>query len=504
VNLLTWRWAGLVCGLLLLASPAHADGLIDNVNGYTLDAEGKLERFTGLMISAEGKVSKLLDKRDKRPERLDFKLDAQGRTLIPGFVGAEGRVMRLGLSALRLDLSGLGSLAEAQAKLKAYAEANPGLRWIVGYGWDARRWGRLPDATDIDAAVPDRPAWLEAADGGAALANSAALAAAGGTAKTSVPPGGRIVGKGLLVGRAMELVASAVPPPLPRERDAAVSKAQDRLLAAGITTVADMGTTPEDWNSYRRAGDTGRLKVRIISYAAAIDPLVSIAGTGPTPWLYGDRLRMIGLALETDGALSTRGAWLKRGYADAPAEHGLSLLDDAKLRNLASRAAMDGFQVAIEATGDAAADQALGAIEELALTYKGDRRWRIEGPELVDPTDAARFARNGIIVSTRPGWSAWRPIADAGATLALASNPDPLSGIATALAAGATAERALEGFTIGAARAGFAEDRLGTLAPGRLADFLILDRDIFAPAQDIAGGQVMETWVGGRRAWVRK
>lgn len=490
---------------LLLASPAHADGLIDNVNGYTLDAKGRLERFTGLLIDAGGKVAKLLDKRDKRPEQLDFKLDAQGRTVVPGFIGAHGHVMRLGLSALRLDLSDARSLAEAQARLKAYAEANPALRWIVGYGWDARLETRLPDAADIDAVVPDRPVWLASADGGAALANSAALAAAGVTPKTAVPPGGRIEGRGLFVGSAIELVERSVPPPLPRERDAALARAQDLLLAAGITAIADMGSSAEDWNSYRRSGDAGRLRVRIISYAAGIEPLISIAGAGPTPWLYGDRLRMIGLALETDGALATRGAWLKAGYADASAQRGLSLLDDVKLRNLASRAAMDGFQVAIKATGDAAADQALSAIEELALTYKGDRRWRIKGVEIVDAADVPRFERSGVILSTRPASSPWLPIAATGATIAFASNPEPLPGIAAAVGAGSNFETALAGFTIGPARAAFAEDRLGTLAPGKLADFLLLDRDIFAVAPaEIGGARVLETWVGGRRAWVRK
>jgi predicted amidohydrolase YtcJ len=121
-----------------------------------------------------------------------------------------------------------------------------------------------------------------------------------------------------------------------------------------VTATADMGTTAEDWNAYRRAGDTGQLKVRILSYAAGVDPMLTIAGTGPTPWLYDDRLRMVGVKLYTDGALGSRGAWLKQPYADAPGQRGQGFLDDTKLRNLLSRAAMDGFQVAVHAIGDAA------------------------------------------------------------------------------------------------------------------------------------------------------
>src|SRR5690606_12008259 len=125
-----------------------------------------------------------------------------------------------------------------------------------------------------------------------------------------------------------------------------------------------------DWSVMRRMGDMGRLRVRIISYARGIEPLIAIAGTGPTPWLYDGRLRMVGVKLYADGALGSRGAWLKADYADAPGQKGLGFLDDAKLKNLMSRAAMDHFQVAIHAIGDAANAQALDAVEELAETYK--------------------------------------------------------------------------------------------------------------------------------------
>src|SRR5690606_29335241 len=138
------------------------------------------------------------------------------------------------------------------------------------------------------------------------------------------------------------------------------------------------------------------------SYAGGIPTLLAVAGTGPTPWLYDGRLRMIGVKLYSDGALGSRGAWLKAPYADAPGQKGLQFLDDAKLRNLMSRAAMDGFQTAVPALGDAANAQLLGAIDELAATYKGDRRWRIEHAQIVDPADLPRFAKNGIIASMQP------------------------------------------------------------------------------------------------------
>ena len=453
-------WAALA---FFLPISAHADGLVDNVNGYTLDTKGRHIRFTGILIDGRGKIAKLLDRGDKRPEKLDFKLDAKGRTLVPGLIDAHGHFAALGFHALQLDLSDTRTLAEAQAKLARWSADHPSPRWIVGRGWDEAKWalGRAPTAADIDAAVADRPVWLERGDGRAGLANSAALAIA------KAPPGN----SGLFAGEAMALVTRVIPPPLPRERDAAIAKAQEILLASGITAVADMGTTAEDWNSFRRLGDAGGLRVRIISYAAGIDPLLGIAGGGPTPWLYDGRLRMVGVQLQADGGRKP----------------GAQYDDDARLRNLMSRAAMDGFQVAIRATGADANRQSLDAIEELALTYKGDRRWRIEHSQGFDPGDQPRLGKNGIIASLESDHPAGKP--------------NPVAGLAEAT----SREQAFAAFTSDAARAAFAEDRIGMLAPGMDADFLLLDRDIFAATPADAGTtRVMETWIGGVRAWIRK
>lgn len=543
----------LAIALAFLASPALADGLIDNANGYTFDGKGKLLRFNGLLIDDRGRVAKLLERNDKRPEKLDFRLDARGRTLIPGLIDAHGHVMGLGAAALSLDLSATGSLAEMQSALRRYAIDRPNPPWISGHGWNQERWGlgRFPTAADIDPFTPGRPVVLGRIDGHALLANSAAMAAAGISAATKDPPGGRIErdakGRptGVFVDAAQKLIRDAVPAALPRDRDAALAKAQDILLAHGITATADMGTSVDDWSVMRRAGDAGRLKVRIIAYAGGIPTLLSIAGTDPTPWLYDGRLRMVGVKLYGDGALGSRGAWLKAPYADAPGQKGLQLLDDAKLRNLMSRAAMDGFQVAIHAIGDGANAQALDAIEELAATYKGDRRWRIEHAQIVDPVDLPRFGRNGIIASMQPvhqtsdrlmaearlgpnrlgGAYAWKAMLDNRVPLAFGSDypvesSNPFPALAAAISRQnergepqggwqpqqiITLPQAFRAFTETAAFAGFAEDRIGTLMPGHMADFLILDRDIFTvTAPDIRATRPTETWIGGKRVWVAK
>jgi predicted amidohydrolase YtcJ len=538
---------------MFLAAPASADGLVDDVNGYTIDGKGRLERFNGLLIGADGRVTKLLDRKDKRPEKLDFKLDGKGRTLIPGLFDAHGHFMELGFQALQLNLFDTRTLVEAQDRLRRYAADHPNAAWIRGGGWNQERWGlgRFPSAADIDPIVRDRPVVLARVDGHAILANSAAMAAAGITAKTADPAGGRIERdakgnpNGVFVDKAQDLINQAVPAALPRERDQAFAKAQEILLGFGITATADMGTTADDWQVMRRAGDRGDLRVRILSYASGVEPAISIAGTGPTPWLYDGHLRMIGVKLYSDGALGSRGAWLKAPYADAPGARGLQFLDDAKLRNLMSRSAMDGFQVAIHAIGDAANAQALDAIAELAETYKGDRRWRIEHAQIVDPIDLPRFGRNGTIASMQPvhqtsdrlmaearlgparlaGAYAWAAMLRNGAPLAFGSDypvesPDPFAGLATAISREDPAgqppggwlpaeklsfEQALAAFTSGGAYASFSEDRLGTLQPGRMADFLLIDRDIttVAPAE-IRATKVLETWIGGKRAWVGK
>lgn len=536
--------ASIAC--VVLASPAMADGLVDNVNGITLDKDGKVIRFSALLIDRDGKVSQLLTSSEKAPKQLDFRHDGRGMTMLPGLVDAHGHVMGLGFAALTLDLSATNSLEEAQEAIKAYAARYPDRRWIVGRGWNQEKWGlgRFPNASDLDAILSDRPVWLERVDGHAGWANSRAMEIAGVTATSKTPPGGRIeiVGgkpSGIFVDAASELVSKHIPAPKPGERDLALAEAQKALLSVGVTSIADMGTTIEEWQSYRRAGDAGWLSIRIFGYAGGIDNMVAIAGPRPTPWLYDDRLRLGGVKLYLDGALGSRGAWLKKPYADAPGQTGLSFLASAEIRNLMVRASMDGFQTAVHAIGDAANADAISAVEDLAETYSGDRRWRIEHVQIVDPADLPRLANHGIIASMQPvhqtsdrqmaevrlgpdrlaGAYAWKSILKAGGRLAFGSDtpvesPNPFAGLAAAItredekgqpfggwmpAERVTREQALAGFTIGAAHAAFAEGKVGSLTPGHRADFILVDTDplLATPAQ-IRATIVKESWVGGR------
>jgi predicted amidohydrolase YtcJ len=540
------RASAMALALTLSPAPALADILVDNVDGLTIDATGGVERFTGLLVGDDGRIVQVLKRGDERPGKVDYLVDGKGQVLVPGMIDSHGHVISLGFGALTLDLSATRSLSEALAKIGAYAESNPDRPWIMGRGWNQELWPerRFPTAAELDAVVGDRPVWLERVDGHAGWANSRALAAAGVTALTKAPTGGSIErlpgGKpaGVLVDNAMELVTKVVPPPRPEDRDLALAKAQEILLARGVTAIADMGTSIEDWQSFRRAGDNGSLRIRIMAYAAGTEQMTLIGGPGPSPWLYDDKLRLNGVKLLIDGALGSRGASLKAPYADAPTK-GLRLINDTQLKNLMSRAALDRFQVAVHAIGDEANTALLAAIEDMAQTYTGDRRWRIEHAQILDPADIPRFAKAGVIASMQPvhqtsdrlmaearlgpnrlgGAYAWRSIATSGARLAFGSDvpvelADPWAGLAAAISRTGpdgqpfggwlpqervSRELALAAYTAGGAWAGFAEGRFGRLIPGERADFLLIDRDpMLASPSELRETQVRQVWVGGR------
>jgi predicted amidohydrolase YtcJ len=251
---------------------------------------------------------------------------------------------------------------------------------------------------------------------------------------------------------------------------------------------------------------------------------------------------MVGVKLYADGALGSRGAWLKQPYADKPDTHGLRFLTDAQMLAQTNRAAAAGFQLALHAIGDAANAQAIATYEQLGKTYKGNRRWRIEHVQIVDPADIPRIGGAGIVASMQPthqtsdrtmvetrldpprlkGAYAWQSIARSGVRLAFGSDfpvesPNPFPGIAVAVSRQdpngvppggwraeerVSLEQALAGFTREAAYAGFAEDRIGSLEPGKWADFILVNRDpTLVNPQELAATEVLETWVAGKKVW---
>ena len=528
-------------GALLIATPAPADTLLYDINGIQVGTDGRLDRFIGLVIGDDGKVLQVVRRDSELQRPIEHEFDGGGRTLMPGLIDAHGHVLGLGFGALQLDLVGTGSLDDLKQRLRTYATAHPEARWIIGRGWNQELWPdrRFPTAADLDTVVRDRPVVLERVDGHAYVVNSAAMKAASVTSATPAPRGGRIE-NGLFVDNAKALIDKAIPPSTPAELDQALAKAQEILLGYGVTATGAMSVSLADWNAMRRAGEAGRLQVRIMAYGEGLE-LARAVGK-PTGWLYGDRLKMDGIKYYADGALGSRGAWLKQPYADKPDTRGLQFHSDAEMLSLADTAAARGFQVATHAIGDAANAQVIGVYELLSKKYGRDRRWRIEHFQIADPVDIPRLATAGIIASMQPphqtsdrlmaekrlgpnrlaGSYAWRSVLKSGAGLAFGTDfpvesPNPFPGLAAAISRQdmngeppggwipserLTLGQALRAYTRDAAYAGFAEQKIGSLDPGKLADFIIVDRDpTKVDAQSLARTQVLETWVAGKKVW---
>lgn len=527
----------------LLATAAHADTLVTNINGIDVDAGGQIGHFTGLVVGDDGRVKARLT---GPPPPVVFAniVDMGGRTLLPGMIDAHGHVMGLGRIALTLDLTGTTSLADLQARLRAYAAAHPDYPWIIGGGWNQELWDnkRFPTAADIDSVVAGRPVWLVRVDGHAAVANSAAMKLAAIDPSTKAPSGGEII-SGLFVDNAQNLIEKHIPDATPAMRDRMLAKAQALMLKVGLVGVADMGTDAADWAALQRAGDQGALKVRIFSYAAGAENWRKINAGKPTGWLYGERLKLLGTKLYADGALGSRGAWLKLPYRDRPDTRGLQFLKDEELLALVLEVSSGGGQIATHAIGDAANAQVISAYEKIAARFGANRRPRIEHFQIADPRDIPRLKPAGIIASMQPthqtsdrlmaearlgkdrlpGAYAWHTIATLGIPIAFGSDfpvesPNPFPGLMAAVSREDSngepkggwipSERlsmgqALHGFTRGAAYAGFAEGSLGCLDPGCQADFIIVDRDpTKVGPQSLGATKVLETWIGGKSEYV--
>jgi predicted amidohydrolase YtcJ len=557
LSVLAMRIALLALTAALFSFPASADTLISNFNGIQVGPDGQLQHFGSMLIGDDGRVKQVMANPNPRMSRFDQMINGEGRTLLPGLIDAHGHVIEssggdigLGMMLLQLDLNGTTSVADLQQRLRAYAAANPGSGWIQGRGWNQELWvdKRFPTSADLDSVITDRPVLLTRVDGHAAVANSAALKLAGITAATRDLQGGKIerdaqgLPTGLFIDNAMDLVVQAIPRPSPAQLDRAFTAAQDVLLSYGITAVGAMSTPLDSWNAMKRAGDAGRLKLRLMVYADQLGPVQAVPK--PTPWLYGDRLRMVGVKFYADGALGSRGAWLKQPYSDKPDTRGLQFHPDTELLSLADKAASRGFQVAIHAIGDAANAEVIGVYELLSKKYGRDRRWRIEHFQIADPADIPRLAPAGIIASMQPvhqtsdrlmaakrlgpnrlaGAYAWQTVLKSGAKLAFGTDfpvesANPFPGLAAAISRQdlngqppggwipserLTFEQALDAYTRRAAYAGFAEQKIGALEPGKWADFIIVDRDpTKGDPQTLARTEVLETWVGGKKVWSR-
>ncbi len=539
---------------ITLGAPAAsaADLRIDHVAGYTLDRAGRLQHFDAMLVT-DGKVVATGSQAElaRRSGPDTEVIDGHGRTLLPGLIDAHGHVMGLGEMKVRADLVATTSLDDALARIRAYAASHPDDAWVIGRGWNQVVWklGRFPTAQELDRAVADRPAWLQRVDGHAAWANAAAMRIAGVGRGTPDPPGGRIERdadgnpSGVFVDAAMALVEKHIPAPTPAEAARMLDAALAEMARVGLTGVHDAGIDRATYALYRRYADerklTARIRAMIGDTGADFD---AIAVEGPLVG-YGDGfLDVAAVKLYADGALGSRGAALLAPYADDHANTGLLFHAPAELAAMIGKATGKGYQVGVHAIGDGANREVLDAFATVYAQQPAARalRNRIEHAQVVALADIPRFKTLDLVASMQPthatsdmnmaedrigrerlrGAYAWRTFLKQGTRIAGGSDfpvesPNPFFGLYSAVTrqdhagrppGGWHAEQALKraealrAFTLDAAWAGHAEDMLGTLEPGKRADFILVDRDYFkVPAREIWKTRVLETWVGGKR-----
>lgn len=533
------------------ATTALADSLLyKNVNGYTLNGNRELLKFSALQIE-DDRVAALYGANDELPDEaeIDRVIDGAGRTLISGLIDAHGHVLSYGQSLLRVDLVGTQTEAEAAQRVFDFAAANTELEWVLGRGWNQVLWdsNAFPTAASIDSQLSDRPVWLSRVDGHAGWANSAAMELAGVTKDTPDPDGGQILRDangeptGVFVDNAMALIRSNIPPATVEEQKFALMTAMNSLATYGLTAVHDAGVASSTVAAYKELLEEGPLPIRVNVMLGATDPLFT---DRLAEGHYSDAeqtLTINSVKIAADGALGSRGAAMIDDYSDMPGHKGLILLSEERMQYLMRAAMNAGFQVNTHAIGDAANKLVLDSYEQLIEeTGSGYSRHRVEHAQILRYEDILRFAELGVIPSMQAthatsdknmavdrigdvriqGAYAWRKLIDAGALIANGSDfpvesPNPFFGLHASITrqdknndpAGGwypeermTPEEAFASFTLDAAYSGFQEDYLGSLEPGKKADFILLDRDIFAvPSSQIWQAHALETWVNGVR-----
>jgi hypothetical protein len=458
-----------------------------------------------------------------------------------------------------VDLKPARSARHAAELAAGYARQLPPGEWVLGRGWAQDRWPdrAFPTAALLDELIPDHPVFLDAHSGHAAWVNSRALRLAHITAGTPDPEGGKIARdesgnpSGVLFENAMELVSAAIPEPEPARLARMVQTAIERAQRGGLVGVHDFDGKAA-FEAYQILHEQGNLNFRIVKNLRA-DMLPHAVALG-LRWGFGDDfLRIGGLKIFADGALGPRTGWMIAPYEGEPDNTGICTTDPEEMMALVSQASAAGLPSAIHAIGDRAVHAVLDVYESVRKeeagrgVSPGQIRHRIEHVQIIHPDDAHRLADLGVVASMQPNHATsdmdmadrywgdradyaynWRLQLDAGAVLALGSDApiepiEPLPNIQAAVTrcrpdgspgpsgwrsgpggrGRLSVEEAVRGFTLGPAFAAGMEDRLGRLAPGYLADLVVLGADILScDPMAIGETEVAGTMVGGQ--WVHR
>ena len=542
--------------LLAAAAPAptaapQADLILDGATVYVAPdaAPAKLS-----ILVRGGKIAFVADSPEVRRQAPKARvIDLTGRFVFPGWADAHGHLESLGFALEVADLRGAANAAEAASRMAAKAEALPPGAWAEGRGWDQNPWpgSAFPDARDLDKVLPDRPAAGRRVDGHALWVNSAALKAAGITASTRDPAGGRILRRpdgspsGVFVDNAMALVE--------RVRGASSDADRERRLLAAMRSCASFGLTQvQDASAYgpgeiailARLAARGELPIRV--YATVSPDPALLARTFKKGTRIGggaDFLTVRAIKSYADGALGSRGAALLADYADEPGNRGLLVTPPERLDALAVEARRNGWQLWIHAIGDRGNRVSLDAFRKAVLAVPdapgGGTRPRIEHAQVIAIEDIPRFGFEGVIASIQPthatsdmpwaekrvgpvrieGAYAWQSLKRSGARLAGGSDfpvesNDPRLGFYAAVtrqdlsgnppggwrpSERLSRSEALALFTTGAAWAAFEEKSRGRIAPGFEADLTVFGADPMVVSDSaIPSVPVDLTMVGGR------
>jgi predicted amidohydrolase YtcJ len=468
-------------------------------------------------------------------------VDLKGRCVTPGLTDAHLHFSWFALGLQSVDVE-TPTLDEALARVGERAKiAAPGA-WITGWGWNHNLWGDLPTAADLDRVAPNHPVALEAKSGHAVWVNSRALELAGVTASTPDPLSGQIVRDargqptGILLEDAMDLIGKARPTPTPEQVAELMRAAFPVAHRAGLTGIHDFDG-PVAFAAFQLLKQGGQLGLRVVK-SIPREMLSQAIDLGLRSGFGDEWLRIGSVKLFADGALGPQTAAMLEPF-EGSNSLGIATLSEAEMADNVRRANAAGLSCAIHAIGDRACRTVLDVYEEVGSR---DLRNRIEHAQLLHPQDYGRLGKLGVIASMQPThatsdmlisdkyWGrrstdayAWRTQLNAGAVLAFGSDCpvekiDPLMGIHAAVtrrrADGSpgpegwypeqrlTVEEAVRAFTWGAACAAGQEDRLGSIAPGKLADFTVLGRDIFAiEPMEILNTHVDATIIGGQFVW---
>jgi predicted amidohydrolase YtcJ len=491
-------------------------------------------------------------------------VDLQSHFVMPGFNDAHMHLTEAGFKKLTVDLSGVRSLEEFRDRIRARVDGAAPTEWITGFGWDETLWPlkELPTRWDIDEVTTDHPVFVVRTDGHVAVANTLALKLAHVTLASKPPAGGEIgrdateQPNGILREGAQSLVTNIIPPPTPDQRRRAIEAALQDIASSGVTSVQDysFGSDSQDqWKNFQtfeQLEREGKLTVRIsewLPFDDSVDLLKQHREAHPQSDLMLHTAMLKGFM---DGSLGSHTAAMLQPYADDPKNTGLPQYEQARLNEMAKERLLAGFQLGFHAIGDkgvqmaleafAAAESAANAAKVAAPDGSENYRLRVEHAQVTNPAEVARFRELKIIASMQPchlltdmRWAesrlgparaehsyAWAEFLNHGVPLAFGTDypvepVNPFRGIYAAVtrksedgkqeyypAQKLNIEQAISAYTTGSAYAEFAEKQKGTLAPGMLADFIVLDRDITAvPPEKILRTRVLRTVVGGKTVY---